>query len=109
MMHGGDDTRGFDTDVTHLDNLVEAEGAAIDKQIGAMGGGRWWDKLILKDKRFFLAANREVQRRERLALEEKELERPNVNENGSLAVLSMYMSGTTMKNGGQATSNRPET
>ena len=34
-------------------------------------------KLVVKDKRFFYAANCEVQRRERLEMEEKELERPN--------------------------------
>ncbi len=41
------------------------------------GGLRWWEKLIQKDKRFFSAANQQVQRRERIEMEERELERPD--------------------------------
>jgi len=41
------------------------------------GGLRWWEKLIQKDKRFFSAANQQVQRRERMEMEERELERPD--------------------------------
>jgi hypothetical protein len=50
------------------------------------GGGRWWDKLILKDKRFFSVANQVLQRRDQLELEEKELERPT--ESPSLIIMS---------------------
>jgi hypothetical protein len=40
-------------------------------------GGRWWDKLISKDKRFFSAVNQQQARREQLEMEERELERPD--------------------------------
>lgn len=40
-------------------------------------GQRWWDKLILKDKRFFSAANQQAQRREQLEMEERDLECPS--------------------------------
>lgn len=46
---------------------------------------RWWDKLILKDKRFFSAANQQIQRRIESEMEEKELERPT--ESPSLAMM----------------------
>eukprot|EP00577_Skeletonema_sp_RCC1716_P001578 CAMPEP_0113425518 /NCGR_PEP_ID=MMETSP0013_2-20120614/30215_1 /TAXON_ID=2843 ORGANISM="Skeletonema costatum, Strain 1716" /NCGR_SAMPLE_ID=MMETSP0013_2 /ASSEMBLY_ACC=CAM_ASM_000158 /LENGTH=897 /DNA_ID=CAMNT_0000313691 /DNA_START=37 /DNA_END=2727 /DNA_ORIENTATION=+ /assembly_acc=CAM_ASM_000158 len=49
-------------------------------------GGRWWDKLILKDKRFFSAANQQMQRRIESEMEEKELERPT--ESPSLAMMT---------------------
>ncbi|KAL7547069.1 hypothetical protein ACHAWF_010386 [Thalassiosira exigua] len=49
-------------------------------------GGRWWEKLIMKDKRFFSAANQQVERREQLELEEKELERPT--ESPSLVMMN---------------------
>lgn len=45
-------------------------------QTGVGVGGRWWDKLILKDKSFFSAANQQAIRQEQIELEEKELERP---------------------------------
>ena len=48
--------------------------------------GRWWDKLVLKDKRFFSAANQQMQRRIESEMEEKELERPT--ESPSLAMMS---------------------
>lgn len=41
-----------------------------------VGGGRWWDRLVSKDKRFFSAANQQAQRRAQLEMEERELERP---------------------------------
>ncbi len=50
------------------------------------GGGRWWDKLILKDKRFFSVANQVLQQRQQIELEEKELERPT--ESPSLIMMS---------------------
>eukprot|EP00986_Skeletonema_menzelii_P018064 scaffold24390_cov144-Skeletonema_menzelii.AAC.5 len=49
-------------------------------------GGRWWDKLILKDKRFFSAANQQIQRRIASEMEERELERPT--ESPSLAMMT---------------------
>jgi hypothetical protein len=49
-------------------------------------GGRWWDKLILKDKRFFSAANQQIQKRIESEMEEKELERPT--ETPSLAMMT---------------------
>jgi hypothetical protein len=49
-------------------------------------GGRWWDKLILKDKRFFSAANQQMQRRIESEMEEKQLERPT--ESPSLAMMT---------------------
>ena len=49
-------------------------------------GGRWWDKLILKDKRFFSAANQQIQRRMESEMEEKELERPT--ESQSFAMMT---------------------
>jgi hypothetical protein len=36
----------------------------------------WWEKLIVKDKMFFWDENQQARRRARLALEERELERP---------------------------------
>jgi len=54
-------------------------------------GGRWWDKLILKDKRFFSAANQQAQRRQRLEMEEKELERPT--ESPSLVMMNSVSAG----------------
>ncbi len=49
-------------------------------------GGRWWERLILKDKRFFSAANQQMQRRMESEMEEKELERPT--ESPSLALIT---------------------
>jgi len=49
-------------------------------------GGRWWERLILKDKRFFSAANQQMQRRIESEMEEKELERPT--ESPSLAIMT---------------------
>lgn len=40
-------------------------------------GGRWWEKLIMKDKRFFSAANQQQAMRERLEMEEHDLECPD--------------------------------
>jgi hypothetical protein len=60
-------------------SIVEGEGAGYFGKRSSSdwgGGGRWWDKLVLKDKRFFSAANQQAQRRERMELEEKELELP---------------------------------
>mmetsp|Transcript_26400 Transcript_26400/g.55147 ORF Transcript_26400/g.55147 Transcript_26400/m.55147 type:complete len:602 (-) Transcript_26400:1536-3341(-) len=57
----------------------------------AAAGGRWWDKLILKDKRFFSAANQQAQRRQRLELEEKELEQPT--ESPSLVIMNSVSAG----------------
>lgn len=54
--------------------------------VAVAAGGRWWDKLILKDKRFFSAANQQAQRMEQLELEERELERPT--ESPSLIMLN---------------------
>ncbi|KAL7533136.1 hypothetical protein ACHAXR_005065 [Thalassiosira sp. AJA248-18] len=62
----------------------------------AAAGGRWWDKLILKDTRFFSAANQQAQRREQLEMEEKELERPT--ESPSLVMM------TSVANGGNGSS-----
>lgn len=49
-------------------------------------GGRWWERLIQKDKRFFSAANQQMQRRIESEMEEKELERPT--ESPSLAIIA---------------------
>ena len=57
---------------------------------GGGGGMRWWDKLILKDKRFFSAANQQAQRRERLEMEERELERPD---SSTLAISTLDSNG----------------
>ena len=100
IMQGGDDILGFDTEInSHLDTLLENEFASLDKNLGSIATTsstststrnrattattRWWDKLVVKDKRFFYAANREVQRREWLEMEEKELERPSTSSSSS--------------------------
>ena len=69
----------------------------------AAGGARWWDKLILKDKRFFSAANQQIQRRIESEMEEKELERPT--QSPSLAMMLDESSNT--KHGPANGSNAP--
>ena len=91
-------------DVTRSSGLVEEEEATMtgtessfhtlslvsehnkNPTVAVAAGGRWWDKLILKDKRFFSAANQQAQRMEQLELEERELERPT--ESPSLIMLN---------------------
>mmetsp|Transcript_15780 Transcript_15780/g.34153 ORF Transcript_15780/g.34153 Transcript_15780/m.34153 type:complete len:935 (+) Transcript_15780:205-3009(+) len=63
-----------------------------NKSQAAAAGGRWWDKLVLKDKRFFSVANQQAQRREQLELEEKELERPT--ESPSLVMTNSVAGGS---------------
>ena len=60
---------------------VSEKGASLsighNHSVTSGGGGRWWDKLILKDKRFFSAANQQAERREMLEMEERDLEGPS--------------------------------
>ncbi|KAL9181285.1 hypothetical protein ACHAXT_010090 [Thalassiosira profunda] len=85
----------------NLSNFDVTRSSGIDEEATATGteslisehskhpiiaGGRWWDKLVLKDKRFFSAANQQVQRRVQLEEEEKELERPT--ESPSLVMIN---------------------
>jgi hypothetical protein len=55
--------------------LADSTGGAVTAATPV--GGRWWDKLISKDKRFFSAVNQQQARREQLEMEERELEHPN--------------------------------
>ncbi len=70
-------TSGFASALSSTEHRSHTAGGA---------GGRWWDKLILKDKRFFSAANQQMQRRIESEMEEKELERPT--ESPSLAMMT---------------------
>ncbi|KAL3822797.1 hypothetical protein ACHAXA_005962 [Cyclostephanos tholiformis] len=50
-----------------IGSIVEGEGAGYFGKRSSSdwgGGGRWWDKLVLKDKRFFSAANQQAAVRE---------------------------------------------
>lgn len=67
---------------------------------GGGAGGRWWDRLVLKDKRFFSAANQQAERRERLELEEGELERPT--ESPSLLMMGGSSSSAVVLGNGES-------
>lgn len=68
------------------DSTATVSSVAVSDKTGTIGsssettsatGGRWWDKLISKDKRFFSAANQQQVRREQLEMEERDLECPD--------------------------------
>ena len=71
-----DEATAAGTSTTHSVSIGSDKGGLSHVSVSAPVGGRWWDKLIIKDKRFFSAANQQAQRREQLEMEERELERP---------------------------------
>ena len=60
-----------------MSEKASSSGAPPDFAAAPTPSGRWWDKLILKDKRFFSAANQQQARLKQLEMEERDLECPD--------------------------------
>ena len=89
---GIDEEAGTTTGTVESSFHTFSEHSKTHQATAALGGGRWWDRLVLKDKRFFSAANQQAQRREQLEMEEKELERPT--DSPSLAMMNTLVANS---------------
>ena len=89
------------TAVTGTESSIASEHHRATAVQHHVGGGRWWDRLVSKDKRFFSAANQQAQRRAQLEMEERELERPTES-----PALEMFTSGLPGDVAGQVVAGR---
>jgi len=87
----GIDDEGGRSEITTAGTESSIHTLPLFNEHNRTAGGGWWDKLVLKDKRFFSVANQQAQRREQLELEERELERPT--ESPSLVMMNSVAGG----------------
>lgn len=89
--------------VYSMSEKASSSGAPPDFAATPTPSGRWWDKLILKDKRFFSAANQQQARLKQLELEERDLECPEDYEEEEATISKRVVSTPTHSYGAGTT------